>query len=373
MTIRYCQNVSVPDDKVQALLYYYWFVFCNEFPEVAAVGVWDTGSVSGTQGIINSTTPSSFYSGSVSEPFLMSYAGWYIAIRDNTNPSNTTIAEILTVVSSTEITLAPGAILDVSSTNVSYRLIDPSVLPGVGDYFVISNRASLRQPPWQAKINANSNYVSVVFAPIGGWDVNTSLWQLPVCVEHFMHDTVAYLFMATDPENGWTFNWTEESGGGSSAYRKSMWFGSLTPLHSPGISGLPSDNTYGAIFGDPVDASDDDNIGLDVTVSTKISSGQTMNSSLGIVSLYWAHAVLYSSLTAGHDILPSPGQNPKSGEVDAYEVVAFQSTPNAIRGKVPGMRIVNLTGLTNRELYNSGLTYVLDDGIALVWNNKAAV
>lgn len=370
MTARHSPNTPVANQQEQILLYYHWLTFCNEFTELEANGVW-TYLLAGTDGIINSSTPSKFYISS--GIFTISHVGMYLAIKDNTNPVNTTIVQITNFNNTNEVQLnAPVANFTVDSTDVEYRLIDPTTLPSLGSYFVIENTVE-GQPSWQARFEARAAApltVGVQFAPIGGWDINTSLWTLPVCTEVLMEPTVAQSFMVSDPDQGWNFFWTEDVGGIGSN-RKGIWFGSLSPLHAPEIAGAPSDTSYAAIFGDTTGAPAL-NIDRDTTTVESISTGETLHSDNTVVAIYFAQKRLLGSSTDVNTIAAAVF-NTRSGEADDYDIIAFQKSPNqSIRGRVSGLRLMN-DSLSNRDLISSGLTYCIDNGIGVVWNTKPVV
>lgn len=367
MTIRHSPNTPVLNNKEQALFYYHWLVFCNGFTWIEASGIWGY-ELAGSDGRVQAIEPTKFYASS--GPFLATHTGMYLAISDPVNPINNVIARITSVPSTNVLQLEATTNLNAESTGVNYRIIDPNNLPGTGNYFVIQNPVTSKQPPWQAKINVGSNYVSVVFAPIGGWDVSISVWNLPVCDERFLHNVVNQSFMVADPEAGWVFLWTEDTGAGTGANRKGVWFGSLSPFHAPRVTGAASDINFGAVFGDSVDPTLSDNISPDTTNIRNICVGQTLDSNNVKIPIYWAQKRFLGSGTDVSSLSLSSGQNPNSGEIDDYDVIAFQKTPyQAFRGRVPGMRMLNTT-VVNRTLTSGRFTYVLDNGIGLVWDNK---
>ena len=370
MTVRHSPSTPVTTYQVQALLYYHWLVFCNEFTEIEPQGVWSY-LLAGADGVINSLAPSTFVA--PSGIFTAGHVGKYLAIKDPTNPTNNTVALITVFTNSTTVQLnSPVTSFATSATGVSYRIIDPTVVPGVGNYFVIQNPVTSNQPLWQAKVNVRAAAplaVSVEFAPLGGWDVTNSLWTLPVCSEVFMHTTIAQSFMLADPNAGWVFLWTEDVGGVGSD-RKGLWFGSISPFHAPRITGAASDTTFGAIFGDTVGFISD-NFDRNTLVASNISSGQTMNSDTSIISIYWAQKRLISSGTDTNTLAGTT--NPRSGEVDDYDIIAFQKSPEqAFRGRVPGLRLMS-NNVANRTTSVGYTTYAIDNGIGVVWNGKAAV
>jgi hypothetical protein len=372
MTIRYSPNTPVTTYEVQSLLYYHWLVFCNNFTEVETNGVWSY-SVAGSDGIISSLTPSTFVS--PSGPFLSGHAsgGYYLAIQDNANPANNTIAKIVSYTSATTVQLNSGpTTFTVNSTGVSFRIINPATIPGLGDYFVIQNPIAVNQPAWQAKITVRSAspfVTGIQFAPIGGWNTSTSLWTLPVCVEVGMYATIAQSFMLSDPDQGWVFFWTEDTGGIGSN-RKGCWFGSLSPFHAPRTAGVPSDNYFGAVFGD-ITMVIPDNFSRNTAISTNICVGQTMNYDTTIIPIYWAQKRLIGSGTDTNTL--AGAVSPRTGEADDYDVIAFQrSTSQAFRGRVPGMRLLS-ENLVNRTGINSLATYVISDGIGVAWSGKVII
>jgi hypothetical protein len=374
MTIRYSPNTPVTNQQVQALLYYHWLTFCAPFQQVATNGPWNYASA-GTDGVVNSVTPSLFTAGS--GPFQAIHAtnGWYLAIRDTVNPKNTTIAKITSYINPTSVQLNAGPTnFTISSTGLQYRLIDPTgILPGLGSYFVIQNN-SVNQP-WQAKILIRSVSPlanSIEFAPIGGW--STPNWTLPVCAPVLMYPTLVQSFMLADPEQGWVFFWTEETGG-SGSNRKGCWFGALSPFHAPRAAGIPSDIYYGAIFGDVVGTSANNFSRVTSPgTPTNICDGQTMDSTTAIIPIYFAQKRFVGSGTDTNTLTGTT--NPRSSEADSYDMIAFQKTPyQAFRGKVPGIRLLS-NNLTNRTGINSTGTpgtYVIGNGIGVAWNGKPIV
>lgn len=369
MTTRHSPNVPVTDTKVQALLYYHWLTFCNNFTLIEANGVWSY-LLAGSNGQINAVDPTKFYA--TSSVFLVGHVNKYIAIQDPLNPKNTVIAKIIGVPNATTLQLESTVNLSINASNVNYRIIDPGTLPGTGNYFVIQNTYTENQPAWQAKINAASTYVSVVFAPIGGWNVTNSSWGLPTCAERFMHNTIAQSFMVSDPEEGWVFLWTEDTNAGVTANRKAMWFGSLSPFHAPRVTGAASDTNFAAIFGDIVDAStNSNNINRDTTNVSNVCVGQTLDTDNVVTPIYWAQKIFAGT---GNDISTlalSSGQNPKTGEIDDYDIIAFQKSPKqAYRGRVPGMRLLNNSVANRTTTTADRFTYVLGNGVGIVWNGK---
>ena len=232
MTVRHSPNTPVTDYKLEALLYYHWLVFCNQFLTVQATGVWPT-LLSGTDGIIDTgfdsfSNPLASSFQTTSATFDNSHVGMYLAIQDDTNPINSTIARIVQFDSSTKVKLnTPVTVFSANSTGVRFRVIDPSNLPAIGDHFVIQNPVTSNQPRWQARFSIEGAGTGIQFAPIGGWKSSDFSWTLPICTQVLMPSTLAQSFMVADPDAGWVFLWTEETGGVSSD-RNGVWFGSLS-------------------------------------------------------------------------------------------------------------------------------------------------
>jgi len=296
--------------------------------------------------------------------------GMYLAIQDSTNPINTTIAQIVTYNSPTNVTLnSPVTVFTEDSTGVSFRIIDPATMPAIGNYFVIQNPVTVNQPRWQARFSVEASNVAIQFAPIGGWKLSPAGWTLPTCTQVIMPATSVQAFMLADPDAGWIFLWTEETGGMGSN-RNGVWLGSLSPFHAPRVLGTPSDESFAAIFGNV--SGNAGAFSRNNGSNANLSVGQTLNYDNTIVSLYWAQKRL---LASGTDTCTISGAhpNPRSSEADDYDVIAFQRASNqAFRGRVPGIRLLNET-LTNRTTISDGLTYVIGAGIGASWNGKVAV
>jgi hypothetical protein len=367
MTTRHSPNTPVTDYKLEALLYYHWLTFCNQFTEVQTIGVW-SNLLSGTDGIISSSLSSTFQT--TSSTFLNTHVGKYLAIRDSSNPINTTIAKIMTYNSPTSVGLnSPVTVFTANSTGVSFRIIDPTNMPAIGDYFVIQNPVLVNQPRWQARFSVEAANVAIQFAPIGGWRLSPAGWTLPTCITVVMPAVSVQAFMLADPDAGWLFLWTEATGGMASA-RNGVWLGSLSPFHAPRVLGTPSDESFAAIFGNV--SGNAGAFNRSTGSDANLSVGQTMNYDNTIVKLYWAQKRLISS---GTDTCTISGANPnpRSTEADDYDVIAFQRATNqALRGRVPGIRLLS-EGLTNRTTISGGLTYCIDSGIGVSWNGKTAV
>jgi uncharacterized protein (UPF0333 family) len=363
--IRYCTNLPVTDYKVQALTYYHWFITCCQFTEVQASGNW-SAVLSGSDGIINTSIANKF--STVAATFTAGHVGMFLVVRDASNPENTAIGVINTVDSSTLVTLTAITQFTANSTNVNYRIVDPSDMPALGDYFVIQNPVA-SQPRWQLRVSIEASAVGLRFAPVGGWNLESQAWTLPVCSDILMPDTLAQSFVLSDPEEGWAFLWTEETGGVSSN-RNGVWLGTLAPFHAPRVVGAPSDESYAVIFGNRSGST----CGLfsrNNSLVTSISTGQGLNYDNTIIPIYWAQKKLFGT---GTDTQTMSGANPNpwSGENDDYDIIAFHKSSNkAIRGRVPGVRLLN-EGLANRTK-PSATTYVIGGGIGAVWNTKPAL
>lgn len=351
-----------PDE--QALVLYHWLVFCCGFVELHSTHPFPV-EASTTAGILNAASPSRVYT-SVAF-FDPTWVGHYIAVRDPNNPSNTCVVQITAFISSTEVQCnAPVANFNVSSTGVSLRVIDPTSVPLVSDYFVISNLLA-SSPGWQARVTLDVGPVVVVtFAPIGGWNPATTSFDLPVCSDVYCFGTVAQTFMIADPEVGWWSVLSEETGGVPSN-RNMLWAGTLLPFHNAAVSGFPTDMSYAGIFG--ANSAIANNISRDSSVSNNICVGESLDSSLVPIVI----SIMIKTTMGGVDLmtLPAASTNPRSGAQDDYDCVIVEPTPGW-RGRLPGMRILN-DNLVNRTLLNSGATYVVGNGIGITWNGKPVV
>lgn len=366
-------NIPTPDTnsyRIQAMTLYHYLTFGCGFTEIEANGSWPV-ALSGVNGIIANVQPSRFYAASAT--FSPSHVGMYIIVKDPVNPINTVVGKITNYISPTELQLnAPVISFGINASLVQYRIVDPAYAPVIGNYFVIENPAT-NQPKWQARFVVRSSSplcLSVQFGPIGGWQTSTATWTLPVCDDVFLHATLVQYFIFADPTMGWIFLLQEETGGVGSA-RKGIWMGSLIPLHAPRITGLPSDFSYAAIFGDTTSTLVN-NISRNSLITGQICTGQSMSENNTIIPIYWAQKRLLGDNT---DVLTMSGANPnpRSSEADTYEVIAYHKEPKqAIRGRVPGMRILNDT-ITNRTLLINGTIYVVGGGVGVLWNKKDPV
>tara|TARA_R100001079_G_scaffold12482_1_gene6109 strand:- start:3643 stop:4788 length:1146 start_codon:yes stop_codon:yes gene_type:complete len=356
--------------RVQAHALYHWLVNVNQFTLVEASGAnWGTSVYTASDGIVNAATPQQFYSST--GVFDATFVDKFISIRDITNPTNSFVARITAVPSATQVTLDSSALLNVSSTGVDFIVFDAaSSPPSAGDYFVIQNPAT-DVVPWQARCLVRAGAPLCLeweLGFIGGWNTGTSSWDLPVSTGHYMHDTVAQTFCVADPDVGYFYAWSEDTGGVASD-RNAVWVGSLSPFHSPSDPGVPKDTSYSAIFGTSL-ASPSSNLSRDTSVSSNFVVGEMLDDTLSVIPVYVAQKRLLSS---GNDMMSDPAAsvNPFSSQQDDYDAVVFHRSPNqAWRGRVPGLRILN-DAILNRTPLNSNNTYSLGSGIGSVWNGKA--
>lgn len=356
--------------QVQAHALYHWLTFCNNFSLVEANGAnWTPLVYSAADGIINNATPQQFYA--AAPTFNATFVDQFIAIRDPANPSNCFVARITNFVSPTQVTLDASALLDVSATDIEFRVFDSiAAPPAAGDYFVIQNPVA-DGVPWQARCiirNAAPLSLEWELGFIGGWNVGLTAWDLPNSTGHYMHDSVIQTFCVADDEVGYFFAWSEATGGIASD-RNAVWVGQLSPFHSPVEIGVPKDTQYAAIFGTSL-AAPSTNLGRDTTVPANFVVGEMLNDALTIIPVYLAQKRL---LSTGTDIMANAAAtfNPFSAQQDDYDAVVFHRAPDqSFRGRAPGVRTLN-DNILNRTPLNSNNTYVLGSGLGTVWNGKA--
>jgi len=357
--------------QVQAHALYHWLTYVNDFTLIESNGSnWTTLTYSGTDGSINSGTPQQFYT--ASPTFDGTYVDKHIAIKDSANPTNCFVARITAFISATQVTLDASAVLNVTSSDVEFRVFDAiAAPPAVDDFFVIENPAA-DGVPWQARCIIRSGAplsLEWELGFIGGWDVGTTSWDLTASTGHYMHTDLAQTFCIADSAAGWFFAWSETNPGGVAASRNAVWVGSLSPFHSPAEAGVPKDTQHSAIFGTSA-AAPASNLGRDTTTTTNFVVGEMIDATLSIIPVYVAQKRLLSS---GNDLLANAAAsfNPFSSEQDDYDAVVFHRSPNqSWRGRVPGLRILNDV-VANRTPLNSNATYVLGSGLGAVWDGKA--
>lgn len=357
--------------KVQAHALFHWLTYVNGFTLVEANGAnWSTLVHSAADGVINSASPQQFFTASAT--FDASFVDQHIAIRDTANPTNCFVARITAFISATQVTLDSSAVLDVSATNVDFRVFDAiAAPPAIGDYFVIENPAT-SNVAWQARCIVRSGAplsLEWEFGFIGGWNVGGVTWDLPVSTSHYMHTDIAQTFCVADAEVGWFFVWSETAPGGVAASRNAVWLGVLSPFHSPAEIGVPKDSAFTAIFGTSL-AAPASNLSRDTTVSANFVVGEMIDDVLTVIPVYVAQKRLLSSAT---DMLAvaAASINPFSGLQDDYDAVAFhRASDQAWRGRVPGLRTLNDV-IANRTPLNTNLTYVLGSGLGVVWDGKS--
>lgn len=370
MVATHLQNTPTSTHQVQAHVLYHWLSFVNEFTVVEANGLnWGTLFFSGSTGVVNSSTPQAFYD---SNPvFDATFVGKHLAIRDSLNPTNCHIAEITAFISPTRVNLDSTAVLDVDSSNVEYIVFDTAVPPSNGDFFVLQNTAT-SGPRWQCRciVNAVPTALEFELGFSGGWDVGTSSWLLPVSTSHWFPSSVSRTFCVADSQAGYVLAWSEGPPGGAASARNAIWFGSVSPFHSPVESGVPKDLDFSAIFGSTTSPGPANNLSRDTTAVDNFVVGEMLNSSSVVSPVYMAQKRLLSSGTDTLSLAAS-STNPRSSQTDDYDAICFLRSPNqAFRGRVPAVRLLN-DSISNRTPLNSNNSYVIGNGIGTSWNGKA--
>lgn len=370
MVARHLHNTPTASPAVQAHILYHWLSFVNQFMVVEADGAnWTPTTFSGSTGVVNNTTPQAFYD--VNPVFTIGLVGKHIAIRDATNPSNCFIGQITAFISPTRINLDSSAALTINSTNIEYQIFDTSLPPAPSDFFVLQTPAS-SGPSWQMRCVVNASPVALRFELgfIGGWDVGTSSWILPVSASHWLPSSVSRMFCVSDSSIGYVYLWSESPPGGSAASRNALWFGALSPFHAPVEPGTPKDLTYSAIFGSVSSPGPAHNLSRDTAVANSFVIGEALNDVGAITPLYIAQKRLLSS-AVDTLTLAAAAINPRSLQTDDYDAVCFlRSGSQGWRGRVPGVRILNDL-ISNRTPINANFSYVLGGGIGALWNGKA--
>lgn len=366
MVTKILNNTATTSYQEQGQILFHWLTYVNGFTLVEAFGAnWTPAFYSDTNGVINSATPQQFYA--AAPVFNVSFVGKTIAIRDSLNPTNCFIAKITAFVSPTQITLDATAVLNVNATAVEYRVFDTAAPPAIGDFFVIQSPTPLA---WQARIFVDgvSTSLHVEFGFNGGWDVGTHTWLLPVSSTHYLDDTRVQTFCISDSAAGFVYLWSEETGGVGSN-RNAMWFGNLSPFHSPAEVGVPKDTAYAAIFGAAA-PSIANNTSRDTTIPNSFCIGEMLNSAGATIQVFMAQKRL---LSTGVDMLANAAAaiDPRSLQTDDYDAIAFHRAPDqAWRGRVLGVRLLN-NAVLNRTPINANGSYVLGGGIGATWNGKA--
>jgi len=370
MVAKHLQNTPTSTRFVQAHILYHWLTFVNQYTLVEASGAnWTPVTFSSSTGVINSSTPAAFYD--ANPVFDGTFVGKHIAIRDAANPTNCTIAQITALISPTRVNLDTTAVLDISSSDVEYIVFDTAAPPANGDFFVIQTPVT-SGPQWQMRlvVNAAPAANSFEFGFTGGWDVGSGTWLLPVSATHWFPISMSRTFCVADSQIGYVFVWNEAAPGGAAANRNAIWFGSMTPFHSPAEIGVPKDLAYSAIFGSVTSPGPANNLGRDTTVATNFVVGEVLDDTSTVVPIYVAQKRL---LSTGVDMLTvaAAAINPRSVQTDDYDAVVFMRAPDqAWRGRLPGVRILN-DSVTNRTPINGNSSYVLGNGIGASWNGKA--
>lgn len=368
MTTYYNQAVPIASPAEQAHYYYHWLITCCEFDVVESDGNWSSVK-SGVDGYVDTAAPTNFFTTSsvfVNAAAPVGDVNRYIAIKDNNNPENTVIAQIVSVTNTTTVVLSSSAVFSTDSIDISYTVFDPqNNPPNSSDYFVIANTVT-GQPQWHAHCQLNASpTVAWTLGPIGGWDITSHTWIMPNTSTFYMRTTVDKVHCVANPDEGWLFTWCE-----STTNRNAVWVGSLSPLHAPNTAGAASDSYYAAIFG-ATSAADVNNIARSNSTADNITVGESMAADTSIISIYMAQKRLLSSTT---DVETFTGVlNPRSSESDDYDMVAFHRSPNqGWRGKVPGVRLTN-DNIANRTTISSGATYVIENGVGSVWNATSII
>jgi hypothetical protein len=356
--------------RVQAHALFHWLTYVNGFTLIEASGAnWSTLVHSASDGVINSGTPQQFFTASAT--FDATFVDQHIAIRDTTNPTNCFVARITALVSPTQVTLDSSAVLNVSATNVDFRVFDSIAAPPAdADYFVIENPAA-SSVAWQARCIVRTAVTSLEWELgfIGGWNVGTTSWDLTVSTGHYMHTDIAQTFCVADAQVGWLCAWSETNPGGVAASRNAVWLGVLSPFHAPVEVGVPKDTQYSAIFGTSL-AAPASNLSRSTAVTANFVVGEMLDDALAVIPVYVAQKRLLSS---GNDLMANAAAslNPFSSLSDDYDAIAFHRAPDqAWRGRIPGLRILN-DSIANRTPLNANLTYVLGSGLGVVWDGKA--
>lgn len=370
MVAKYLQNTPTATQLVQAHILYHWLTFVNQFVVVDTSGPnWTPVFFSSATGSINSSTPASFYD--ASPVFNGSFVGKHVAIRDAANPTNCTIAQITALVSPTRVNLDTTAVLDVSSTNVEYIVFDTTLPPAAGNFFVVQTPVPTG-PQWQVRCIVSGAPAALDFELgfIGGWDVGTVSWTLPVSAGHWLPTSIARTFCGADASIGYFFLWSEGAPGGAAASRNALWAGTMIPFHSPVELGVPKDLAYSAIFGSAASPGPANNLSRSTAVATNFVVGQCLDDTGAVVSAYVAQKRL---LSTGVDMLSiaAAAVNPRSSQTDDYDALVFLRTPHQMwRGRLPGVRVLN-DAVANRTPINGNNSYVLGNGIGSAWNGKA--
>ena len=375
MSFKHMSHVTTSgSNSIQAHVMYQWLTYVNQFPIVDnTTGGWTGSTVyEGSTGSVNDLTPQSFFD--TSGPFVASFVGKYIAVKDPDNPSNNMIAMITGFVSPTELTLELASLFKTSASDLTYRIFDPSVPLAPADYFVIQTPVSTG-PKWQVKCTLPSVFpptaaLSWELGFLGGWDSGTTSWTVsPQSTVHYSSNSPHFTFCVADDVSGFFYMWTDSDATGPSSSKNALWVGNLSPFHSPVEPGVPKDLSYAAIFGSPT-AGVASNVSRDTSVADNFSVGEILGASGLVTPLLMSVKTL---LSTGDDMLTvaTAKFNPRSGAVDDYDAIAITEAPEqAIRGRVPGVRLLN-DSAPNRTSVNTDLTYVIGNGIGASWNGKA--
>lgn len=368
----YAVNVPVTTYQDTILCAYHFLTFCAQFPLYHTNSTQFASSVvlESNTGSVNAATPSRFFSSAA--VFTPAHVGNYIAVRDVTNPSNTAIVVITAYISSTEVQCnAPVANFTVTATGLPFRLFNIATVPAADGYFVFTNLTD-QNPPWQciAKADLVSTSPAYNLMPTGGFDIVTELPTGANSGLYYQFSTVAQAFFVAEPTQGWYMTWTEDVGGPGSQ-RAAAWVGTLGSTHASAATGFPADAAYAAIFGSSASGVAD-NI-TRIPAASSIASGEAGNSDGS--GMWNIEATTRVSAAGATDILSvaAMATNPRSGQQNDYDVIVAHDGPTqSIRGYYPGIRHCN-DSIANRTLISGGATYVIGDGVGIVWNGKPVV
>ncbi len=368
----YAVNVPVTTYQQLALTGYHFLSWCAQFPIIKVTGANFSGStiLEASTARVNAATPSRLFA--TSAVFTASHVGKYVALRDASNPSNTGVFRITSFVSATEVQLnAPIANFTITSTNLPIRIFDGAVLPVAGNYFVFGNIAT-QFPNWQCRVTVDGggSVVTHEFAPIGGYNAALNTWNGPVSNPIQGWTTIAQAFFFADPAAGWYFTMTEDVGGVGSN-RNGAWMGTVGSTHAAPAAGFPADTSYAGILG--TDGSPmAHNIGRATTTNNLISAGVFGNPDGSTTIRGYLRKRTLSGAGTDPLTVAAAATNPRTGAQDDFDFIVMHRSPLAIRGFIPGLRIM-ADAIANRTLTSSGATYCLGNGIGFAWNGKPIV
>lgn len=374
---RWIKNVATADRNVQGQHLFWFLTSVLNFILID----YDSGSswtsiTQATDGQLNAATPSQFKTPST-QPYLFSLGdvGRFIAIRDNTNPVNSGIYRITSVLPNghTVNLNAPVANFQGVSTGVTWTLYDVANKPPDSAYFVIQSPSA---PAWQARVVVSAaapTGVQFELGAQGGWDTTTNAWLLPVSSRVVLNNTTATTFAVGDEQLGAFFVWSEDNAVPALAGRTGVYCGTFAGIHSPQGQGVPRDDTPCVLVGDNTATAD--------TLNRKLSgigSGFALNGQINVPDkTAYVQAFLHQwrRISDDSDVLNDAGAltDPRSGQTDSFSTLVYQTGPNVLaRGFLPLIRVVN-DFVTNRTAINSGSVYVIQDGIAVEWDGSTPV